>query len=256
MEKFYYKARIQYDGTNHSGFQWQVGMPTIQDDFTQALIKLAGGQISTMGSSRTDSGVHAREQYVKITSENEITGDVNVYLPPEIRCLSIEACDGKWRPNVSAKKEYRYLFTNVAKETFSDRHFIANNPYPLNIEAMKVCVAAIVGVHSFHNFVSTGSNVDSTVRTVTFCELSVVNPQELFSGTIFVTDVVECFQLRIEASGFLKHMIRHLMTALWKVGSGRLSVEEFTSLLDGPKREGMLWKVAHPKGLILWRIQY
>jgi tRNA U38,U39,U40 pseudouridine synthase TruA len=50
-------------------------------------------------------------------------------------------------------------------------------------------------------------------------------------------------------------MIRHLMTALWKVGNSRLSVEDFESLLKGPKQEGPLWKVAPAKGLFLCKIR-
>ena len=59
---YYYKAKIQYDGTGYYGFQWQKDLRTIQDDVNQALAKLLPGKITTMGSSRTDTGVHALEQ--------------------------------------------------------------------------------------------------------------------------------------------------------------------------------------------------
>jgi tRNA pseudouridine38-40 synthase len=104
-----------------------------------------------------------------------------------------------------------------------------------------------------------GSNVKSTEREIFSCEFSEIDPLKLFdSSEVFSSPEIpaKCFQLRIEGNGFLKQMIRHLMTAMWKVGNGRLTVEEFLELLDGPRRTKTLWKVANPKGLFLCRINY
>lgn len=260
---FYYKVKVQYDGTGYYGFQWQKDLETIQNDLNLALAQLLEGRISTMGASRTDTGVHALEQFVKITSENEIDGStfvsrLNEKLPRQIRCLELGSSHRAFRPaSDGISKEYRYFFTNTIGANHETRRFIANNPYALNVDAMKSCVAALRGEHDFHNFVSQGSNVKSTVRIISHCELSEVNPKALFAQSeIFNVEEDHCYQLRIEGNGFLKQMIRHLMTALWKVGNGRLTQEEFKLLLSGPKRSKTLWKVAHPKGLFLWRIVY
>ncbi len=262
---FYYKAKVQYDGTGYFGFQWQKDLATVQNDFNLALSSLIQGPFSTMGASRTDTGVHALEQFVKITSENEIdcTGFsllINKALPAQIRCLEITPIHKSFKPaSDGISKEYRYLFTNTIGTNHAERRFIANNPYTIDMEAMKTCAAALVGKHDFHNFVSMGSNVKTTVREISWCEISEVDPRVLFgSSEIFQLpdDIGTCYQLRIEGNGFLKQMIRHLMMAMWKVGNGRLTVEEFLNLLAGPKREKPLWKVANPKGLFLWRIQY
>ena len=57
----YYKATLQYDGTGYAGFQWQKEIPSIQNDFNHAIKSLVPGKITTMGASRTDTGVHAIE---------------------------------------------------------------------------------------------------------------------------------------------------------------------------------------------------
>ena len=62
--------------------------------------------------------------------------------------------------------------------------------------------------------------------------------------------------LRIVGNGFLKQMIRHLVSALWMVGSGKLSTDDFTALLAGGHREKRLWKVAPANGLFLVDIHY
>jgi tRNA pseudouridine38-40 synthase len=258
----YYKATIQYDGTNYFGFQWQKDIPTVQNDFNLSLQKLLTGKVTTVGASRTDTGVHALEQIVKITSEERIEhesflGHFNKALPSHIRCVNLVDCEGSFNPISHRKsKEYRYLFTNKIQSSCLDQKFIANNPYSLDIDLMKECARRLVGEHSFHNFVSTGSNVKSTIRDISLCELSEVDPHEVLQQKdlfFLPDDLRRCYQLRILGNGFLKQMVRHLMSALWLVGNGRLSPEDFYLLLEGPLKTRRLWKVASPRGLFLYR---
>lgn len=260
----YYKSIIQYDGTRYCGFQWQKDLSTVQYDINISIAKLLDGKFTTMGASRTDTGVHAVEQLFRITSENEIECDsflveLNKILPLQIRFLSITPCLASFMPTTaSISKEYRYLFTNTLKSGCMDQMYIANNPYPLNIEAMKECTKMIVGKNSFHNFCSAGSNVKTTIRDIFSCELSQVNPHEVLpqNGLFEVhPDLQNCYQLKIIGSGFLKQMVRHLMSALWMVGNGRITVEEFAGLINGPLKTKRLWKVADARGLYLYRFQ-
>lgn len=260
----YYKATIQYDGTNYFGFQWQKGIPTIQNDFNLSLNQLMSGKVTTMGASRTDSGVHAIEQIVKITSEHQIECELflnklNKTLPPQIRCLSIVPWEGASNPTTaSISKEYRYLFTNTLKSSCDDQIFIANNPYSLDMGLMKTCAQKIVGKHDFRNFCSAGSNVKTTVRDISFCEISEVDPHTVLpQSDVFLlsSDLRQCYQLRIVGNGFLKQMVRHLMSALWLVGSGKISPNEFSLLINGPEKTKRLWKVASPRGLYLYQFK-
>lgn len=261
----YYKTTIKYEGTNYAGFQWQNGIQTVQSEFNEAISKILDGKFTTMAASRTDTGVHAMEQVVKISSSNPINlssflESFNKVLPPQIKSTNIEACDGLFRPSVaSTSKEYRYFFTNKTQISKEETQFIANISNKLDLNAMMVCIRALVGEHDFCNFYSSGSNVKSTVRNISVCELSEINPQEIFTEfDIFQIpkDLHNCYQLKIEANGFLKQMIRHIVSALWMVGSGKLATDDFMILLNGPKSEKQLWKVAVPNGLFLYRINY
>ena len=258
----YYKATFQYDGTNYFGFQWQKDIPTIQNEINKALSSLVSGKITTMSASRTDTGVHALAQIVKITSEEVIDCAsfltlLNQALPLDIRCLQIETCEGSFNPTTfSSSKEYRYLFSNNLKLRGIEERFIANYPYELNIHDMQKAARLMVGVHDFRNFYSTGSNVKTTVREILSCELSEVDPRKvLLNSELFSIseDLRTCYQLSIEGRGFLKHMVRHLMSGLWAVGQGRISIDEFSLLLAGGPMEKRLWKVASPRGLYLHR---
>ena len=263
----YYKATIQYQGTNYAGFQWQNGLPTVQSEFNNALAKLVFGKVTTMAASRTDTGVHAIEQIVKVSSENliDITSfkkSFNEILPSDIRCTAIDSCAGLFRPSTeSVSKEYRYFFTNKVQPSSpssNERQFVSNISNQLNIDAMIVCTQILIGEHDFCNFYSSGSNVKSTIRTISLCELTIINPHDIFSNIDLFSipsDLTSCHQLRIEANGFLKQMIRHIVSALWMVGTGKLSIDEFQALLDGVKSERQ-WRVAPPNGLFLFKINY
>lgn len=260
----YYKATLQYDGTGYAGFQWQASAPTIQAALNQALALALPERFSTRGASRTDTGVHAREQVVRITSSaavecDTLTKELARLLPPQIRCLNVDPCSGKFNPSADAvSKEYRYLFTNQLKGPLIPQRFIANHARPLNGTAISLCLKLIRGKHDFCNFASMGSNVKSTVREITFCEITEVDVAELFDSTLFsvTPGLTRCYQIRFVAPGFLKQMIRHLVAALWLVGNGKMSEAEFVALLQGPKMSRGRWRPAPAQGLHLYKIDY
>jgi len=58
---------IAYKGTNYHGWQIQsraLGTNTVQQEINNALSKVLQCEINTTGSSRTDTGVHALQQFV------------------------------------------------------------------------------------------------------------------------------------------------------------------------------------------------
>lgn len=260
----YYKCKIQYNGTHYAGFQWQNELQTVQGDINNALSKLLTGKFSTSAASRTDTGVHALDQVLKITCENLLDANLflpifNNELPSTINCFEMNSCEGLFRPSTAAySKEYRYFFTNKKQTTSDANKFIANISNELNLDKIKACLDVLIGDHDFCNFYSSGSNVKSTRRNIAKCELTIINPHDLFSENnlfqIPIT-VTDCFELRIEANGFLKQMIRHIVSALWMVGSGKISVDEFKTLLNGSKTDKQWWKVAPANGLFLYKIK-
>jgi tRNA pseudouridine38-40 synthase len=261
----YYKATIQYDGTDYFGFQWQKGIPSIQADFNLALEKCLGGKLSTRGASRTDTGVHALRQIVKITTENPFECEpflikLNFALPSQIRVLSLVPCLGSFNPIVEAvSKEYRYFFTTTLKSSGHHQKYVTNHPYFLNLAPMQKCCEMIVGEHDFSNFYSVGSKVKSTTREIFNCKISLVNLRNTLSGNKLFSitdDLTECFEFKIEGKGFLKQMVRHLVGAIWLVGRGKLSENDFKMLLTGPKEIKKLWKVADSRGLFLYNFTY
>lgn len=257
----YYKAIIQYDGSDRIGFQYQEDMPTIQGDINLSLQKILQGKVTTRAASRTDKGVHAFGQVVKISAEDSSPLDVatlNSSLPSHIRCLSISPCAGDFIPSVDqTSKEYRYVFTNTPGISGQDQRYIAQTPFSLNFDHMQTCVAMLKGTNDFKNFWSIGGHSNTTIRDILECDLTLINPQEFFKDSLFTAgDVTSCWQFRIVGKGFLKHMVRHLVGSLWMVGNGRLTVDDFSKLLHGEQKEQRPWKKADPRGLYLLKVSY
>ncbi len=258
----YYRAIFQYIGTRYIGFQYQEDGSTVQSEINKALKNLLDCHLTTKGSSRTDTGVHALKQIVKITSEkpiflNDFIGELNHHLPLDIRCLSLEKCDYSFQPTTNNLKEYRYFFTNNQKPSSISCPFIVNFSPKLDLASMKHCLDYIIGKHDFCNFYSSGSNVTSTIRTIFLAELTEINPHETFKlYPLFQVpeNIQACFELKIQGNGFLKQMNRHVVSALWKVGSGHMSTSEFKKLVNGEKVAQQIWKVAPSHGLFLWDI--
>lgn len=257
----YYKAILQYDGTDRIGFQYQDDMPTIQGDLNLSLQKILEGKVTTRSASRTDKGVHAFGQVVKISAEDSTPlplERLNSGLPAHIRCLHITPCPGDFIPSVDQiSKEYRYLFTNTPGVSGQDQRYLAQTPYPLNMEQIQTCIQMLRGRNDFKNFWSIGGISNTTLRDILECDLTLINPQELFKDSLFTAgQVTACWQFRIVGKGFLKHMVRHLVGALWMVGNGRLSTEDFSQLLHGEQKEQRPWKKADPRGLYLMKVTY
>lgn len=261
---YYYKAIIQYDGTDYAGFQWQSTAITVQSEINSTLNKMLCGKFTTSATSRTDSGVHALEQHLKICSEEKIeianfVTLINSILPKDIKFLSIIDSTWDYKPSLNIiSKEYRYLFTNHQIPNRDFTRFSANISGSLDLDKMNECVQMLVGLHDFCNFTSAGSNVKSTHREILDCTLTqiVIDKKNFFESNLFIfpEEIGQCYEFRIIAKGFLKQMIRNIISALWRVGTHKLSVEEFRNILYGVKLNKQLWRVSPPNGLFLYQI--
>lgn len=81
---------VAYDGTAYNGWQVQPNGITIEGELNKALRELLGEDISVIGASRTDAGVHALCNMAVFDTENrilpkKIAPALNARLPEDIR---------------------------------------------------------------------------------------------------------------------------------------------------------------------------
>jgi tRNA pseudouridine38-40 synthase len=249
------KVIIQFDGHKFLGWQIQKDMgPTVQEVFNKALTKVFKEKIKTVGSGRTDTGVHSLQHHVTFKPPFEIPTDriakaLNSHLPDSVRAISCSVVTDTFRPtNDAISKEYHYFFSNLETAPPMIRHYMSNISYDLDLDAMKEACKLFVGKHNFNTFHCVGSDPSSTVRTISKCEI--VSAPEAMSGA-----VPNHYIIKISGDGFLKQMVRLIVGAIWSVGRGKIQLNDISNaLLEGPKKH--LSPVAPPEGLFKISVDY
>lgn len=252
-----YKITIQYKGTRYQGFQVQSQGATIQGELNNALAILAKTvDVKTLGSGRTDAGVHALGQVVRIEIPVFIPAEslikaMNSHLPHDIRVIDAEICDREFHPIFSAKsKEYNYVFSTEKTMTPFADELVTHFPYNLNVELMKEGCKLFCGEHDFINFQCTGTDVGSTVRQIERCELIHYNSDGHWQSLLD-----NYYVLKIVGNGFLKQMVRLIMGALISLGKEKISLEDIKKSLNTPLKN-RLGPTAPPQGLYLKKVHY
>ncbi len=218
---------VAYDGTNYCGWQVQKNGITVEEVLNKTLTELLGEEITVIGASRTDSGVHALGNVAVFNTEARIPAEkisfaLNQRLPDDIRIQKSEEVDVDWHPRFcDSIKTYEYKILNRRFANPLQRFYTHFVYMPLDVEKMKEAAGYVVGEHDFASFCSSGSQVDSTVRTVYSLDVSKEK------------DVI-C--IRIRGNGFLYNMVRIIAGTLMNIGRGVYPPEHMKEIIEAKDR--------------------
>jgi len=100
-----YKLILSYDGTDYAGWQIQPHRPSIEQIMRESFTRAFSEQVTLLGASRTDAGVHALGQVVLCVTPLDISPDKcawvwNRALPSSIVIRSCERVDDQFHPHV------------------------------------------------------------------------------------------------------------------------------------------------------------
>ena len=235
---------VAYDGTHFCGWQRQDNGPTIQAAIEDAMQPFSARPL--FGAGRTDAGVHALGQVASLECDTAHSVDVirralNVKLDRDIRVLDVaDAAEGFNARFDAIGKTYRYrIATGEVVSPFAHR-YVWQAPQPLDVPAMQAATPALVGKHDFSAFMSSGSDVLDTVRTVDRADLRVNGDELVFE---------------VHGDGFLRHMVRAIVGTLVEVGAGRRDPSSMTALIESRDR-GQAGDTAPAQGLTLVSVDY
>lgn len=252
-----YKITVQYKGTHFFGFQVQAEGQTIQGEINKALSVLSHNEpVKTLGSGRTDAGVHALAQVMRIEIPVNIpvlslARAMNSHLPPDIRVIDAEVVTEEFHPIFSAvSKEYNYVFCLEDQVSPFTGELMTYFSPGLDIELMKKGCQIFCGEHDFINYQCTGTEVGSTVRKIMSCDIKKYN-----SSGHWQQLAQEYFVFSVVGTGFLKQMVRLMIGALVSLGKGKITLEDLEKSLKSPLKN-RLGPTAPPQGLYLKEVHY
>ncbi len=252
-----YRITVQYKGTHYSGFQVQLSDKTIQGEINSVLKTLSKSEdVKSVGSGRTDAGVHALAQVMRIEIPVDIPVQglvraMNSLLPEDIRVIDAVVATHDFHPIYSAKsKEYNYVFTTDAVISPFAGELMTHFPFDLDIEMMNKGCQFFCGEHDFINYQCVGTEIESTVRKIISCEIV-----RLESSGHWGNLAGEYYVLKVVGNGFLKQMVRLLMGALISLGKGKITLEDIEKSLKTPLKN-RLGPTAPPQGLYLKEVHY
>jgi tRNA pseudouridine38-40 synthase len=245
---------ISYVGTNYQGYQLQGEKPTVSLMLNRAVKQAFGIECNVTGCSRTDSGVHATGYCATVEPKNKsdkitvplekIPLTLNLALPNDIAVLSAESVSDDFHARYNVlKKEYVYkIRASEIRNPFLDKKVLEYGRKISNeaFEQMQEAASRYVGTHHFDAFMSSGSKIEDTQRTV-------------FES--YLTREGENIEFHILADGFLYNMVRIMVGTLLDVEKGKISPSEIYEIIASRDRK-RAGTTAKPDGLYLHKIFY
>ena len=236
-----YFLELAYKGTRYKGFQIQENANTIQSEVETALETIQRSHISLTGSSRTDTGVHASQNYFHFDFEGEINPQLvykmNSLLPKDIaikNCILMRAeCHSRFD---ALSRRYSYMIHRKKDPFFEGLSFFY--PYKLDMKLMEEATVFLGGQTNFFAFAKTNSQVKNFNCGIIDTKWTKEGEQLVFT---------------IEANRFLRGMVRLLTASLLKIGRHQLSLEQFKQLFNGVEKCGYS---VPPQGLFLQSVKF
>ena len=238
-----YFLEVSYKGTNYSGFQSQKNANTIQAEVEKALKILLKEEIQLTGSSRTDTGVHALQNYFHFDTKNELSPqllyNLNALLPGDIAMRNLHKVRDEAHCRFDAiTREYKYYVYQKKNPFLEDKAYYY--PYTLDLELMQKAATIIKEYSDFTSF----SKRNTQVKSFT-CDIQ--ESHWTIEG--------ECFVYHVKANRFLRGMVRALVATMLKVGRNKTNLDNFRTIIESQDCTLADFS-APPNGLFLVRVTF
>lgn len=240
------KLKLEYDGANFRGWQRQKEGRTVQQTLEEAIKKITDEKIEVFGSSRTDSGVHAKEYCANFHTSSRVPQEkfkdaINTKLPDDIVVLKSEEVDSEFHARYLSKgKTYCYKIINTPERRTMGRDYMYHYRGNLNIDEMKKACEYFIGKHDFEGFKTQGSSVKTSVRTIT---------------DLHIETEGKMINIFISADGFLYNMVRIIVGTLLMVGNNKIKAEEIKEIILSKDRT-RAGECVPARGLCLEKVFY
>jgi tRNA pseudouridine38-40 synthase len=217
-----YFIEVAYKGTAYSGFQVQDNANSIQAEVEKAFSIFFKKNFEFTGSSRTDAGVHAKQNYFHVDvnepfdTSKDFLYNLNALLPGDIVIKKVFGVKADAHCRFDAKsREYKYFIYREKDPFLSGRAFYY--PYKIDIDKLNEAAKQLMRYEDFTSFSKTNTQVKNFI-----CRIE--KSEWYYHENMLVYDVV--------ANRFLRGMVKALTGTMLRVGRGKISVDDFCKIIE------------------------
>ena len=237
-----YFIEVSYKGTNYSGFQIQQNATSIQEEIEKSLKIFYKKDFKLTGSSRTDAGVHALQNFFHFDTESNLADasyHLNAILPADIvvKKIFLVKSDSHCRFD-ALSREYAYTLYQQKDPFLQDRAYFF--PYEINIELMQKAANELMNHQDFAAFSKRNTQAKTTMCTI-------------LSSKWTVKENILTYQ--VTGNRFLRGMVRGLVGTMLQVGRGKLSIDQFINIVKSRDCTKADFSVP-PQGLFLLKVEF
>lgn len=238
-----YFLEVAYKGTGYAGFQVQQNANTIQGEVEKALHTVFKTRVELTGSSRTDAGVHALQNYfhfdVDFDVSPQVIYNINAILPFAIVVKSIQAVAPDAHSRfLAVSREYKYFITKLKSPFATDTAWFY--PYTISIELLNQAAELLFQHTDYTAFAKRNTQVKTNQCTI-------AKSLWYYHDDLLVYNVA--------ANRFLRGMVRGLVGTMLLVGRKKITLENFIQILEAKDcTKANFATPAH--GLFLVKVEY
>lgn len=239
-----YFIEIAYKGANYHGWQVQQNAVSVQEVLQKSIAQLWPEITEVVGSGRTDTGVHALQQFAHFEGSEAILNQETLYrlnglLPHDIAVKALyqmkEAAHARFD---AVARSYQYRIHRIKDPFVKGLSYYYSRE--LNLSLMNKAAALLLEHQNYQCFSKVKTQVNNYSCAISQAEWKLENDQLTFY---------------VSANRFLRGMVRAMVGTLLEVGLERCSLEEFENILATDDRTKAGPSVA-PEGLFLSRVEY
>lgn len=238
-----YFIDISYFGKNYHGWQIQENAITVQEILDKSLSTILKTEIKSLGSGRTDTGVHAMSQVAHFDFNGNIIENflyrINSLLPRDISINSIKGV----KENISARfdaisREYIYKIHTRKSAFLNDYSYYYKRD--IDIELLNKACDIIKKFKDFQAFSKVKTDVNNYNCNVSYAAIEKENNSYFF---------------KVTSNRFLRGMVRAIMGTLFEINENKIELEFLEEIIIKKER-----KLAGPSvpahGLYLNKVLY
>lgn len=239
-----YFLELRYNGAAYCGYQKQLNGRTVQSETEHALQVLLKQPTELTGSSRTDAGVHALQNFFHFDMPHELDEQnvvyrLNALLPRDIAVLSlIKVSDDAHCRFAATTRSYEYHVYHKKNPFLVDRSFFY--PYQLDLDRLNEATNLLFDYTDYTSF----SKRNTQVKTF-HCNIQEAFWKKEDDELVF----------HVTANRFLRGMVRGLTGTMLKAGRGQISTNDFAAIIEAKDCRRADFSVP-PQGLFLTSVAY